>query len=71
MDHVSCEDPVMQEEIFGPVFPVVSYTDYDEMLRKIIDGEKPLAAYLFTKNEEEKDKFLSFVSFGGDASMIL
>ena len=35
------------------------------MLRKNIDGEKPLAAYLFTKNEEEKDKFLSFVSFGG------
>ncbi|WP_426047663.1 aldehyde dehydrogenase family protein [Chryseobacterium sp. NFX27] len=71
MDHVSWEDPVMQEEIFGPVFPVISCTDYDEMLRKIIDGEKPLAAYLFTKNEEEKDKFLSFVSFGGDASMIL
>jgi len=39
MDHVSWEDPVMQEEIFGPVFPVISYTDYDEMLRKIIDGE--------------------------------
>lgn len=65
MDHVSWEDPVMQEEIFGPIFPVISYTDYDDMLKRIIDGEKPLAAYLFTKNEEEKEKLLSLVSFGG------
>lgn len=65
MDHVYWEDAVMQEEIFGPVFPVISYTDYDGMLRKIIEGEKPLAAYLFTKKEEEKDKLLNQVSFGG------
>ncbi|MGG7550907.1 aldehyde dehydrogenase family protein [Chryseobacterium arthrosphaerae] len=65
MDNVSREDPVMQEEIFGPVFPVISYTDYDDMLNGIIEGEKPLAAYLFTKKEDEKDKFLEKVSFGG------
>ncbi|MGG7437182.1 aldehyde dehydrogenase family protein [Chryseobacterium arthrosphaerae] len=65
MDNVSREDPVMQEEIFGPVFPVISYTDYDDMLNGIIKGEKPLAAYLFTKKEDEKDKFLKKVSFGG------
>ncbi|MEE6129940.1 aldehyde dehydrogenase family protein [Chryseobacterium arthrosphaerae] len=65
MDNVSREDPVMQEEIFGPVFPVISYTDYDDMLNGIIEGEKPLAAYLFTKKEDEKDKFLKKVSFGG------
>jgi aldehyde dehydrogenase (NAD+) len=65
MDNVTWEDPVMQEEIFGPVFPVISYTDYNDMLCKIIDGEKPLAAYLFTKNEEEKEQLLREVSFGG------
>lgn len=65
LDRVSWEDAVMQEEIFGPVFPVISYTDYDEVLKKIIEGEKPLAAYLFTKNREEKDKLLHWVSFGG------
>lgn len=65
MHNVSREDPVMQEEIFGPVFPVMSYTDYDDMLNGIIEGEKPLAAYLFTKKEDEKDKFLKKVSFGG------
>lgn len=65
MDHVTWEDTVMKEEIFGPVFPVIAYKDYDEILQQIIDGEKPLAAYLFTKNEEEKEKLLSLVSFGG------
>lgn len=65
LDNVSWEDAVMQEEIFGPVFPVLSFTDYDEILQKIIEGEKPLAAYLFTKNKKEKDKLLKLVSFGG------
>lgn len=65
MDHVTWEDNVMKEEIFGPVFPVIAYKDYDKILQQIIDGEKPLAAYLFTKNEEEKEKLLSLVSFGG------
>lgn len=65
MDNVFWEDAVMQEEIFGPVLPVISYNDYDAMLEKIIAGEKPLAAYLFTKNAEQKKKFLDLVSFGG------
>jgi len=65
LDNVSWEDAVMQEEIFGPVLPIISYNNYDEILQKIIDGEKPLAAYLFTKNQEEKHKFLNLVSFGG------
>lgn len=65
LDNVTWDDAVMQEEIFGPVFPVIGYTDYDEILQKIIEGEKPLAAYLFTKNEEEKTRLLHLVSFGG------
>ncbi len=65
MDHVSWEDPVMREEIFGPVLPVITYNNYDDVLNKIIEGEKPLAAYLFNNNEEEKDKLLKLVSFGG------
>jgi NAD-dependent aldehyde dehydrogenases len=65
MDNVSWEDPVMKEEIFGPVLPVISFSNYDDVLKKIIEGEKPLAAYLFTNKEEEKDKLLNLVSFGG------
>lgn len=65
MDHVSWEDSIMQEEIFGPVFPMIVYTDYDELLTKIATGEKPLAAYLFTEEKEDKRKFLNLLSFGG------
>ncbi len=65
LNDVNYKDAVMQEEIFGPVLPVISFTNYDETLEKIIEGEKPLAAYLFTNNNEEKDNFLNKVSFGG------
>ena len=65
LDNVSWNDAVMQEEIFGPVLPVLSFTDFDAILREIIRREKPLAAYLFTTNEQQKEKFLKTVSFGG------
>jgi len=65
LDNVDWNDAVMQEEIFGPVFPVISFNNYDDVLQKIIEGEKPLAAYLFTKNDEDKSKLLNLVSFGG------
>ncbi|MFT4223644.1 aldehyde dehydrogenase family protein [Dysgonomonas sp.] len=65
LDNVSWDDAVMQEEIFGPVFPVIGFSNYDEILQKIIEREKPLAAYLFTKDDTEKKKLLDFVSFGG------
>ncbi len=63
--NVTYDDAVMQEEIFGPVLPVLSFKNYDEALGKIIEGEKPLAAYLFTNNNDEKEKLLNRVSFGG------
>ena len=65
LDRVTWEDAVMQEEIFGPVLPVLSYTDFGGTLREIIRREKPLAAYLFTTNEQQKAAFLKTVSFGG------
>lgn len=65
LDHVHWDDAVMQEEIFGPVLPVITYEAYDEVLKNISEGEKPLAAYLFTGNNDEKDKLLRLVSFGG------
>lgn len=65
MDNVRWEDAAMQEEIFGPVLPVISFTNFETVIEKIIDGEKPLAAYLFTRNNEKKEKFLNLVSFGG------
>lgn len=62
---VTFDDPVMQEEIFGPVLPILSYTDYDALLRQLNAMERPLAAYLFSNNGNEKEKFLNGLRFGG------
>lgn len=65
MQDVTWDDPVMQEEIFGPVLPVLTYTDLDDALQKIIARPKPLALYLFTGDKAVEKKVLSRVSFGG------
>lgn len=62
---VNWEDVVMQEEIFGPILPVLTFKNFNEALHKISEKPKPLAAYLFTQNDGEKAQFLSRISFGG------
>lgn len=62
---ISWEDEVMQEEIFGPILPVMSYKILNEALNQIQEREKPLAAYIFTDNSEEKKMFSEKISFGG------
>lgn len=58
-------DPVMQEEIFGPLLPVLTYTDLYETFDEILEREKPLSAYIFTGNKSEKELFRNTLSFGG------
>lgn len=65
LDNITWNDSVMQEEIFGPVLPVLSYSDFNGMLCEITKREKPLAAYLFTENKQQKMTFLKTLSFGG------
>ncbi len=62
---VSPDSPVMREEIFGPVLPVLTYTSLDQAVRFIREREKPLALYLFTEDKAVQEKILSDVSFGG------
>ena len=54
----------MQDEIFGPIIPVVEYETIDEAFEIIKSFEKPLAAYLFSNNNKIKDRFLSEIPFG-------
>lgn len=65
LTNINWEDKVMQEEIFGPILPVVSFTNFNIILNEIVELEKPLAAYLFTNNSEEKENFTQKLSFGG------
>lgn len=59
------EDPAMQQEIFGPVFPILVYNDLKEIVEIIKRKPKSLAAYFFSKNQQNIDYFLNSVSFGG------
>lgn len=61
----SWEDPAMQQEIFGPVFPILVYNDLKEILEIIKRKPKSLAAYFFSKNQDNIDYFINTVSFGG------
>lgn len=65
MDKVSEDDPVMQEEIFGPILPIITYKNLDEALRFINSKPKPLALYLFTKSKAVEQKVLSSCTAGG------
>jgi len=65
LTNINWKDDVMQEEIFGPILPVISFTNFNLILNEIIELEKPLAAYLFTNNAEEKENFTNKLSFGG------
>ena len=65
LDEVSWDAPVMQEEIFGPILPVLAYTDLEEAMSAIAARPKPLALYLFTSNATVERKVLGRLSFGG------
>lgn len=65
LDHVTFDDAVMQEEIFGPIMPVLTYTNLDEVIDKVRSLPSPLALYLFTSNKEVMDKVTRSINFGG------
>ncbi|GAA6623577.1 aldehyde dehydrogenase [Scytonema sp. NUACC26] len=65
LDNVSLTDPVMEEEIFGPILPVIEYTDVREAINFINSRPKPLALYLFTNNKSLQQQVLQVTSSGG------
>ena len=62
---VSSGDKVMQEEIFGPILPVISFKDRTEALSIVKENENPLSFYLFTNKKENIEWWMDRVSFGG------
>jgi len=67
LQNVSFEDPVMQEEIFGPILPVIGYDNIDKAITEVRKFPKPLSCYVFTKDKKAKHKILNDISFGGGA----
>ncbi|MCD5323103.1 MULTISPECIES: aldehyde dehydrogenase [Pontibacillus] len=65
LDHISWDDSIMQEEIFGPILPVLTFDQLDEVIDEVRNHEKPLALYYFSKNEQKQEEILEKLSFGG------
>ena len=65
LDGVSPDSPVMQEEIFGPILPMLTFDRLQEAIDFIRGREKPLALYLFTSDRAAERQVLSSCSFGG------
>lgn len=65
LTNVSMNDPVMQDEIFGPILPVISYDLLNEVILQINNGPKPLALYLFSEDEAVKKRVIEEIPFGG------
>ena len=65
MDNVSETDAVMQEEIFGPVLPILTYESIDEVIDNLSNKDKPLALYLFSQDKETINKVTSRCRYGG------
>lgn len=61
----SLEETVMQEEIFGPVLPIISFTTKEEALRVIERNKNPLAFYVYTSSKEKENDWINSVAFGG------
>lgn len=65
LEQVRDDSPVMQEEIFGPILPLFTYGDINEVIEKVQSRPKPLALYVFTTNKETERTVLENLSFGG------
>lgn len=65
IDGVSDDSPLMQNEIFGPLLPVITYDSIEQAKAFILKRDKPLAFYLFTTDKQREKEFLSEIPFGG------
>ena len=65
IDNVDFQDAVMQDEIFGPIMPILEYENLEEVIEMINNRPKPLALYVFTEDKKVETSVLSRISFGG------
>src|SRR6266481_3978502 len=64
---VTWDDPIMEDEIFGPLLPILTYKSMDAAIREVKKHPKPLSGFLFSRDQKAIDHFLASLSFGGGA----
>jgi len=65
LHNINYDDSIMQDEIFGPILPVISFENLEDVIGKIKEREKPLSLYIYSKNKKTIKKILHEISFGG------
>ena len=65
LDKIGWDDPVMQDEIFGPILPIIEYQHLSEVIAAVNSRPKPLALYLFSADKNIQQRILKEISFGG------
>ena len=65
LKNVTWDDPVMEREIFGPIFPILTFENLDEVLKVVNSKDKPLALYYFSEDKNKIEKVLNSTSSGG------
>ncbi len=65
MTNVDYSSPIMKEEIFGPILPIITYSEINECIAHINLSDHPLALYIFTNKKSEKDYVMTHTLFGG------
>ena len=65
IDSITWDSPIMQEEVFGPLIPILTFDKLEDVVKEFSKREKPLALYLFTTDKASEELIINNVSFGG------
>ncbi|SEM72503.1 aldehyde dehydrogenase [Lihuaxuella thermophila] len=65
LDEVDWNSRVMAEEIFGPILPVLTFSELSDVITKVREMPKPLALYFFSENEKKQEEIIASIPFGG------
>ncbi len=65
LDNITWNDPIMLDEIFGPILPVMEFEDLEQVIEMVNSKPKPLALYFFSSNKKHQKRIIDMISYGG------
>lgn len=65
IENITWEDPIMLDEIFGPILPIIEFEDLEEVIKIVNSKPKPLALYFFSNSKKHQERIIKMISYGG------
>jgi aldehyde dehydrogenase (NAD+) len=65
IDNITWDDPIMLDEIFGPILPIMEFEDLEKVIKTVNSKPKPLALYFFSNNKKQQERIIKMVPYGG------